>query len=209
MASGSTAGMIGKSILLLLLIVILIIGGIIWFDFLGVMDKGKTLDFITTKIGLDSSAPVEDDENSIYLLDAVRLVKERDVIDRREIALKSREEAILLDEAKNKQMLEELKEKESAIDDKEKSLTDALGRYDDEQKNLETTVAYLAALPPQKAVDIMLNYPILKVVDTLRAEDEIAERDGRAANSSVWIMFMDPKRAAEVQDMMIKKPTVK
>lgn len=206
MAGNSIAGMIGKSILLLLLIVALIIGGFIWFDFLGVIDRGNTMDFITNRIGLSSPEPVEDDNDNIYLLDAVRLVKEREAIERREIALNSREEEILLDEAKNKQVTEELQEKESAIIDKEKSLTEALTRYDDEQANLETTVRYLADLPPQNVVEIMKNYPVLKIVDTLRKEDEIALNESRTSNSSTWILFMDAADAAEVQDMMIKKP---
>lgn len=206
MAENSIAGMIGKSILLLLLIVVLLIGGILWFDFLGVIERGDSLNFITDRIGLSPAEPVEDDNHSIYLLDAVRLVKEREAIDRREITLKSREEEILLAEAKNRQISDQLKEQESAILDKEKSLTDALSRYDDEQKNLETTVKYLAALPPQSVIDIIVNYPVLKVVDTLRKEDEIATDENRVSNSSTWILFMEPKMAAEVQDMMIKKP---
>lgn len=209
MAENSIAGMIGKSILLLLLIIVLLIGGVFWFDFLGVIDRKDTLNFITDRIGLSAPAPVVDDNNNIYLLDAVRLVKEREAIERREITLKSREEEIVLSEAKNKQIAEELKEKESAMVDKEKSLTEALTRYDDEQANLETTVRYLAALPPKTVVDILVNYPVLKVVDTLRKEDEIALKDSRTSNSSTWILFMDAKMAAEVNDMMIKKPNVK
>lgn len=207
MAGNSVAGMVGKSILLLLLIIALVIGGIIWFDFLGIIDRGTSLNFITDKIGLSSPEEVEDEDN-IYLLDAVRLVKEREALNRREIALNSREENIILNEAKNKQVLDELTEKESALNDKEKSLSEALNRYDDEQENLETTVKNLVAMPPKTVVGILDNYEILKVVDTLRKEDEIALTEGRNSNSSVWIMFMDPKRAAEVQNMMIKKPNV-
>lgn len=209
MAGNSIAGMIGKSILLLLLIVVLIIGGIFWFDFLGIIDRGETLDFITTRIGLDTPEVIEDTDDNIYLLDAVRLVKEREAIERRELTLLSREESIVLEEAKNKQISEELQEKEAAIVDKEKSLEEALTRYNDEQKNLETTVKYLAALPPQTVIAILDNYTVLKVVDTLRKEDEIALTEGRVSNSSTWILFMDAKRAAEVQDMMIKKPVNK
>ncbi len=209
MANGSVAGMIGKSILLLLLIVALIIGGIIWFDFLGVIDRGDTLDFITNRIGLTSPAVVEDKDENIYLMDAIRLVKEKEALERREIELKSLGESLVLEEAKLKQIAEELKEKESALNDKEKSLIEAQSRYDDDKKNLETTVSYLAALPPQKAVDILLNYPVLKVVDTLRVEDELSQTDGRASNSAIWLQFMDAKRAAEVQDMMMKKPNIK
>ncbi len=209
MAGNSVAGMIGKSILLLLLIVALIIGGIIWFDFLGIIDRGNSLDFLTSKMGLSSPEVVEDKEENIYLLDAVRLVKEREALDRREITLKSREESITLNEAKNRQVLDELSEKEAAIIDKEKSLSEALSRYSDEQMNLETTVKNLVAMPPKTVVDILDNYEVLKVVDTLRKEDEISLTEGRPSNSSVWIMFMKPKRAAEVQDMMIKKPNIK
>ena len=206
MAENSVAGMIGKSILLVLLIVALIIGGIIWFDFLGIIDKGDSMDFLTKRIGLSSPEVVEDDTENIYLLDAVRLVKESQAIERREIALKSREEEILLNEAKNRQIAEELEEKEASIIDKENSLTEALSRYNDEQENLATTVRYLADLPPQSVVSIMENYPILKIVDTLRKEDEIAQTNSRVSNSSTWLLFMEPKMAADVQDMMIKKP---
>lgn len=205
--ANTIAGMIGKSILLLLLIVVLLIGGVFWFDFLGIIDRGETLDFITTRIGIDTPEKIEDEDTNIYLLDAVRLVKEREAIERQEIALESREESIILKEAENKQVLEELKEKEASIVDKEKSLTEALTRYDDEQKNLETTVKYLADLPPQTVVAILDNYPVLKVVDTFRKEDEIANIEGRVSNASTWILFMDAKRAAEVNDMMIKKPS--
>lgn len=207
--ANTVAGMIGKSILLLLLIVVLLIGGVFWFDFLGIIDRGEALDFFTKRVGIEEPVKIEDEDSNIYLLDAVRLVKEREAIERKEITLESREEGIILKEAENKQVLEELKEKEAAIVDKEKSLTEALTRYDDEQKNLETTVRYLADLPPQTVVSILDNYPVLKVVDTLRKEDEISATDSRISNSSTWILFMDAKRAAEVNDMMIKKPTPK
>ena len=88
MANNSVAGLIGKSILLLLLIVVLIIGGIIWFDFLGLIDRGDTLSFLTNRIGVTEPTPVVDQDNNIYLLDAVRIVKEREAIERREVALK-------------------------------------------------------------------------------------------------------------------------
>lgn len=207
--ANSIAGTIGKSILLILLIAALIIGGIIWFDFLGVLDRGDTLNYITERIGLSTPEPVEEDSNSIYLLDAVRLVKEKEAIQRREVALESREEQLKLEEAKVKQVAEELKEKENSIIDKENSLNEALTRYEDEEQNLETTVKYLASMPPKRVVEIMDNYPILKVVDTLRKEDEIAKNDNRVSNSAIWLQFMEPDRAASVQDMMIKKPVNK
>ncbi len=209
MAGNSIPSIIGKSVLLLLLIVALVIGGIIWFDFLGVIDRGNTLDFITTRLGIAKSEPIKDETENIYLLDAVRIIKEREAIEQMEVVLKSREEAITLEEAKNKQIQEELKEKENSIIDKEKSLNEALSRYNDEQKNLETTVKYLGELPPQSVVAILNNYPILKIVDTLRKEDELAQQNNRVSNSATWILFMEPKMAAEVQDMMIKKPTIK
>lgn len=205
--ANSVGGLIGKSILLLLLIVALVIGGIIWFDFLGVVDKGDSLNFVTKLFGVDETEPVEDVEQSIYLLDSVRIIKEREALERRDLELKVREESIILEEAKNKQIKDELNEKEIALNDKEKSLDNALKRYEDEDKNLETTVRYLGSIAPGEAVAIMNNYPVIKVVDSLRKEDELAILDGRASLSSAWLRLMDPARGAQVQSMMIKKPS--
>jgi len=206
MADNKIGALIGKSILLLLLIVALVIGGILWFDFLGVIDKGDSLGFITKLLKIEEPAPINEEESSLYLLDSVRIQKEREALDRIKMELDSYKEQLTIEDAKSKQIQDELKEKEKALEDKEKSLTEAIKRYDDEDKNLETTVTYLGSIAPQEAVNILNNYDILKVVDSLRKEDELAIRDSRDSLSSAWLRLMEPKRGAEIQNMMIIKP---
>ena len=79
MKSYSRGGGIAKIFFLLILIVALIIGGLIWLDFLGIIDVKKQLSPITSVFGVKPTSDV-DQPFSPLLLDADRLTKERQAI---------------------------------------------------------------------------------------------------------------------------------
>jgi flagellar protein FlbB len=105
--SYSRGGGIAKIFFLLVLILALIIGGLIWLDFLGIIDVKEQVAPITSLFGVEPRTAVEQ-PFSPMLLDADRLSKERQAvaIERRE--LESVTEELDLREAEVRQMESEV-----------------------------------------------------------------------------------------------------
>ncbi|MCG8453735.1 MAG: flagellar protein FlbB [Spirochaetales bacterium] len=206
MKSYSRGGGIAKIIFLLAVIVALVIGGLVWLDFLGVMDIRENLAPITSLFGVNAPAKVED-PLAPALLDADRLAKERDALSMEWNRLNLAEEDLALREAEVLQKESLLAERERELDEKQKSLNAAISRYDNRVANLEQTARYMMGMPPQDAVAIMDEYDTKDLVDLLRTSERLSQESGEASLVAFWISIMpDRGRAAEVQGLLVDKP---
>lgn len=206
MARYSTGGLIGRVVLLLLAIAGLIIGGLVWFNWLGVIHKDDSITFVKEAMGIDKPDPMEGQEDNIYLLDSVRILKEREALNRRSQLLDTREQTIEVKEAEISQISDTLSEKEKSLKDKEKSLNDAQKRYDNKSVRLEESSVNLSGMAPESAVAILKGMKDQDVIDVLRKTDEIALRDGKFSMASRWLSMFDAERAALIQEKMLLKP---
>lgn len=199
---------IGKSIVLVILIIILVLGGMLWFDYLGVIQAKKTFAPVYRLLGLEPQTSISATQSKplIANLDDDRLAKRLEALDIRTQQLDKREDDIAKVELQNEQVARELEDRKKSQDEREKTFNNEVKKYDDRDKNITQIVSYLASMPPATAVEQLLSMDDQDVIDIFRKEDEIAALNGTASMSSVWLMNMETTRAATIQRKMANKP---
>ncbi len=208
MAKASAIGTGARIFVLLLLVLVLAVGGLLWFDYLDLIDARNYLDPILTPVfelvGLRQRTRVEGVEDPL-LLDKERLKAQveslslsREDLDRREEALQEKE-----DEAAR--VMDELVEREKALEEREKSLNERLEAYENKKVNLEKQVGYFVGMPPDKAVKMLLEYDNdMDIVDMFRTADEMAASAGEASLVAYWLSLMPAERGAALTRKMAK-----
>jgi len=197
---------IAKIIFLVILILALVTGGLIWLDFLGIIEGKERMAPIKSLLGIESRDAVEE-PFSPTLLDTDRLSKERLAITVERRALETASEELRLREAQIEQKESELSEKELSLEEKQKSLIEAISQYDNKVANLEQTALYMMGMPPNEAVSIMNEYDVRDLVDLLRTSEKLSREAGEESLVAYWLSIMSDKvRAAEIQRLLVEKP---
>ena len=199
---------IGKTIILLFLIIILILAGLVWFDYLSVIQVQSVFAPIYRLFGLQTqtstsatgTAPLEAD------LDNDRFQKRLESLTLKEEELNQREIQLSQAEALNQQTAQELENRRVAQEEREVAFNSTVTQYDGRQLNIVTNVQNLNNMPPQNAVDILVAMDDQDIIDILRMADQIAEESGSVSLASTWLMMMPADRAAQVQRKMLSKP---
>lgn len=199
---------IGKTIILLFLIIILILAGLVWFDYLSVIQVKSVFAPIYRLFGLQTqtstsatgTVPLEAD------LDNDRFQKRLESLTLKEEELNQREIQLSQAEALNQQTAQELENRRVAQEEREVAFNSTVTQYDGRQLNIVTNVQNLNNMPPQNAVDILVAMDDQDIIDILRMADQIAEESGSVSLASTWLMMMPADRAAQVQRKMLSKP---
>ena len=210
MARGS--GGIGKSIFLLILIIILVLGGLLWFDYLGVIHAKKVFAPVYKLVGLTPQTSVSATSSKPLTadLDEDRLAKAYEAIEIQRQELDKRETDIAQVEEQNEAIAKELEDRKNSQDEREKTFNNQVKKYDDRNKNIEVITNYLNNMPPQDAVAILLKSDDQDIIDILRKADEVANANKTVSMSSTWLMYMkkagEEARASEISRKMANKP---
>jgi flagellar protein FlbB len=200
----SQVGGVFKIIFLLLLLAVVVVGGILWFDYLGIIDAREPLSLVTKLFGIAPEEELADLEDSPWLLDEERLNKRQQAVDLKWEELRLAEDDHQVKKNELLQWSEELSEREKAVSEKENSLNEAIEMFDNVNTNLEQMATYWGGMEPKKAVDIMNNMDSLDVVDVLRTSERMAQESGSPSLVAYWISLMEPGRAAEIQRLMTR-----
>jgi len=202
--------MIGRSIFLLLLIAVLAVGGIIWFDYLNVIDAKtvlapiyKLIPFIPGEGRTQEKVP----HDEILSLDAERLSIRLEALELRNMELDTRQRELDNRYGEIVQMAQELEERQNALDDRENSLRVQSLDAENKDRNIEQNARHLNNMPPQNAVNIIAALDDQDAIDVLRKTEEIAQAEGTASIVPFWLSLMDPARAAELQRKMAGRPS--
>ena len=206
MARGN--GGIGKTIFLLILIIILVLGGLLWFDYLGVIHAKKMFAPAYKLVGLapQTSVTATTSKPLTADLDEDRLAKRIEALDIRKQELDKRESDIVKIEEQNEAIAKELEDRKKSQDEREKTFNNQVKKYDDRNTNIETIASYLNSMPPKTAVEELLSHDDQDIIDILRKDDEMAAANKQTSLSSVWLMNMPAERAATIQRKMANKP---
>ena len=200
--------MAGRIILLLLLIIILSVGGIVWFDFLNVIDA-KTLLAPVFKyipfIGEGRTQP-KLEEDDFLNLDSERLAIRLEQLDLRLLELDTRERDLDNQYGDIMRMADELEEQRRAVEEQQIAIIAGKKDADDKDTNVEQNARYLTGMPPQNAVNIIAKLDDQDAIDVIRKTEEIARAEGTASIVSFWFSLMEPERAAELQRKMAGRP---
>jgi flagellar protein FlbB len=190
---------------LIVLILILAAGGLIWFDYLGLIQVKERFAPVYELVGLQAAEPVEQPDDEL-LLERQRLQKQQKALSIREEELDEREKSIERKEEEVQQKLETLEEREKALAEKEKSFNERVNQYENKRANLRQSAEYFTGMPPEKAVDRLLEMEDQEVIEILRTAERMAQEAGEDSVVSYWLSLMPPERAARLSRKMIKKP---
>ena len=206
MASFGRPRVLGRIVLLLAMILALFIGGIVWFDYIGLIDAKAVMSPSYKLLGVRTrtAAPVRAD--SPALLEEERYAKRLESIGARSEELDTRSSGLDKRDAEVAQKAQELDDRGKAIDDREKSFNDKAKQYDNRKANIDQNAQYLVGMPPAKAVSILVAMDDQTVIDLFHAVEEQAKAAGVSSLVSVWLAGMPPDRSATLQRKMAAKP---
>jgi flagellar protein FlbB len=207
--------MIGRVIALLLLIAVLAGGGIVWLDYLNVIDAKTVLAPVYDRLpffGKGRSQPAATPEEFLNL-DAERLAVRLEALDLRNMEMDTRQRDLDSRFGEIEQMAQELEERQKALDERENSLTAQAADAENKDRNVEQIARYLNGMPPQQAVAIITAYDDQDAIDVIRKTEEIAQAEGTTSIVSYWfnLLAATPQgaaRAAELQRKMAARPTL-
>lgn len=198
----------GKSLVLIVIILILIVGGLLWFDYLGIVHVKSVFAPVYKVLGKtpQTTQTATQSKPLVSNLDEDRLKKQREANEIFKQELDKREADILALENQNAQIAAELAEREKKQEEREKTFNLTVKKYDDKNINVEQIAKNLNGMRPQAAVDILIAMDDQTVIDVLRKTEELAAASGTTSMVSYWLSLMPSDRAAEIQRKMISKP---
>jgi len=198
-----TFSIILKVVFLMLLIIVLVLGGIYWFDHLGLIDYRNIFEPIAKYFPsfMQRGEKVKEDP---FLLEREQLKKQEEILE-----AKNREYEITVDALKKKEL--ELKEKETRLteegerlEEEKKVLSEKLNEYDNYRENIKTQAKYFTSMPPKDAVERFSKLDDLLAIDILRQIDKDAEEEGKMSMVPYYLSLMNPEKAATIQRKMTK-----
>jgi flagellar protein FlbB len=194
---------IAKILVLLILILVMVVGGLFWFDYLGVLNLKQTFAPIYRILGLvpqtRPAPPAGSPDTSD--LDDDRFAKRLEALDIRVQELDKRETDVTELADLNEQIAKELEERKTSQEEREKNFDAEVNKYNDRMATIEQNARNLMSMPPRAAVDILLTYEDQLIIDTLRKAAEIG-----STMNSYWLSLMPPDRAGTIQRKMTEKP---
>lgn len=196
----------GRIILLLVMIAVLIVGGIVWFDYIGLIDAKSTLAPMYKMLGVKTRTAQPIRSDSPALLEEERYAKRLESVSSRQEELDQRSSDLDKRESEIGQKSQELDDRSKAIDDQEKSFNDKVKQYDNRKANIDQNAQYLTSMPPSSAVEILKAMDDQSVIDVFRSVEEKAKAAGTASLVSVWLAGMPADRSATLQRKMAEKP---
>ena len=214
----TNAGVIGRIIVLLFLIFILIGGGILWFDYLNVIDAKNVLGPVFNVLRgvplIGRLVPAGQGRTQLPLgdedflnLDAERFAIRMEALELRNMELERQEQDIRNRQAQIEQMAQDLEERQKSQDERENSFNALLSDAEIKDRTVERNAINLINMPPQRAVGILAAMDDQDVIDVLRKTDQLAEASGSQSIVPYWLSLMESQRAAEISRKMVGRPS--
>jgi len=215
--AGNSGHILGRIIVLVFLILILLGAGVLWFDYLNVIDAknviGPVLNFLQgvplvnrlVPQGEGRTQPFFGDEDFINL-DAERWAVLMEAYGLRVMEVEKQEQDIQGRWGEIEQIAQELEERQKALDERENSFNALLSDAEIKDRNVERNAINLTSMPPQRAVGILEAMDDQDIIDVLRKTDQLAEASGSASIVSYWLSLMPSERAAEISRKMVTRP---
>jgi len=189
--------------ILFLLLIVLTLGGIIWFDYLGVVDAKSMLAPVYRLLGFEKRRAVAGADDPI-LLDKERLSKQSDALVLRQEEQDKREADLQKSEHDLAQLGEDLKDKEAAVEAREKAFNEQVKAFENRRVNLVQNAKYLTGMEPRKACDILMKMDDTDVIDIFRIVEDLAKKAGEDSVVAVWLSMIPADRAAVIQRKMAR-----
>lgn len=206
MASFGKRRVLGRVVVLIIMILALAIGGLFWFDFLGVVDAKSIFAPALRLVGLPTRTGTALPADSPSLLDDERFAKQLAAVDAVRQELAEQEKTAAERQAAIEAMAQEIEDRAKTLDERENSFKQMMERYENRRANVEQNARYLTGMPPADAVKILAQSDDQTVIDILRAVEEIASKTGEASVVAYWLSLLPAEKSAVIQRKMNEKP---
>ena len=199
---GSAITNLIKIIFLLLLILVIMLGGIYWFDHLGLINYRRIIKPYDKYLPsfMKRGEPAED----LLLLEKEFLNKREEIMRVQVKELELKEQELETRELALKEKETKLKEDMTSVEEEKKVLSEKLREYDNYKDNIKKQAEYFTNMPPPAAVERLSQLDDLLAIDILRQIDKAAEEAGRMSVVPYFLSLMDPEKAATIQRKMTK-----
>ncbi len=192
-----------KILFLILLIIVIILGGVYWFDHLGIIDYKK----VVGPFGKYLPAFLQRGEVSAEdpkLLETEFLRKREEVLNARASEMEQQKDALQQKELQLKESEAKLAEEAKSLEEEKKVLIEKQREYDNYRDNIKRQAEYFTSMPPEAAVERLSKLDDLLIIDILRQIDRNAEETGSLSVVPYYLSLMAPEKAATVQRKMTK-----
>jgi flagellar protein FlbB len=206
MARFGRSPVIGRVIVMLMLILVMVIGGLLWFDYLGLLDAKAMFAPAFSLLGIKTRQTSSVPTDYQGLLDDDRLRKQNGALDLKADELAKRDQDMKQKENEFAQKVAELESRQKSLDEQEKSFNEKQKALDNRKVNVDQNAKYLTGMPPEKAVEILKAMDDQDIIDTLRTVEDQAKAAGTQSIVPYWLSLMPPDRAATIQRKMSDKP---
>ncbi len=187
-----------KIIYLVMLILFIIAFGLFWMDYIGLLDISSYVNrfrgepALVTEAGDDEPSLMEREE---FEKEKLKFSERIEDLDKREALITEREKEI-------DALKEKMEESRKGLDLEKKKLEHEKTRYSGYKKNVKVLAVKAISMPPENAVDIMLNWEDPLIIDVLRQIDADAQEAGRMSVSSYLLQKMSEKKAERASRIM-------
>jgi flagellar protein FlbB len=192
-----------RIVVLLLLVIVLALGGVVWFDYLGIVDVKSLFAPAYRALGLSRGTQriSADDPN---LLERERLAKQAEAVAIRQEDQDKRQAELEKKEKELNQLASDLKDREQAAAAREKAFNERVKAFENRRVNLVQNSRYLTSMSPSKAVSILLKMDDQDIIDVLRITEQEAARTGEDSPVAYWISQMPADVAARLERKMAR-----
>ncbi|MGL4523942.1 MAG: periplasmic-type flagellar collar protein FlbB [Spirochaetia bacterium] len=193
----SIRGVIVRVLILLVLIAMLVFLGFFLASRAGFFQMGGAFAGISRSIGLgptDNASSIGDPQ----LIEYDRQRAEQQRLAAWEAVLKQQELQIADNQALLDRRTTELDAKEKELFSKEENIRKAVQLYENIGGGLRTTAESLTNMPPDKAIEILLNMEDPNVISVLNMVNSIAKERNEVSLVPVWLQMMPPARSAAI-----------
>lgn len=178
---------------LVLLILFLLVIGFFLFDYYRFIEADEIFPSLAKKpaeIRLDQESPTEM-EKLEFKKQAEKLIEERAELD------KMRKE-LLEEKEKLKAEKEKLKQEKENLDKKAQLLTIDEDQEKSRQQRVSAMARKVAGMPPNKAVEMLVNWPDTDIIDVFKQMDKNAEEEGTSSITTYLLTLFSPERRAVI-----------
>ena len=187
-----------KIIFLFLIIVFLLGVGVLWLDYMGLINLTKTASMFSKEEA--SVLYADDDEPSLMKLE--ELEKNKEQLKERTEDLDRREALLLEQEKSSNADKDKIQEMRAGIELERKKLENENNKYSGYKKNIVDLAQKIESMPPKEAVAIMINWDDPLIIDVLRQIDQNALDAGAMSVTSYLISLMPKEKASRVMYLM-------
>jgi len=187
-----------KIIYLIIMIFFITASGIMWLDYIGLIDLAARMSSFKGKPELVINAA--GDEPS--LVEREKLKKAQQALSGREEELNKRE--AVLKEKENELITEQekLAEQKKGLDLEQKKFAEKKNEHAGYEKNIKVLADKIANMPPEESVKIMTGWDDPIIIDVLRQMDVDANTAGSSSITSYLITLMPKERASRIMSLM-------